>query len=73
MWDKIHLTTKIPLLPSTRYPAQYHTTERYIAYLDWLARSDYIVFRIDYRGHDRSEGEASGAYGHPGYTAKGIF
>jgi len=49
-------------------PAQYHTTERYIAYVDWLARSGYIVFRIDYRGHDRSEGVAKGAYGDPGYT-----
>ncbi len=49
-------------------PDVYRTTERYIAYVDWLARSGYIVFRIDYRGHDRSEGEASGAYGDPGYT-----
>jgi uncharacterized protein len=49
-------------------PAQYRTTERYIAYVDNLARSGYIVFRIDYRGHDRSEGSASGAYGNPGYT-----
>ena len=47
----------------------YRTTERYIAYVDNLARSGYIVFRIDYRGHDQSEGEASGAYGSPGYTA----
>jgi dipeptidyl aminopeptidase/acylaminoacyl peptidase len=36
--------------------------------VDRLASSGYIVFRIDYRGHDRSEGEASGAYGDPGYT-----
>jgi dipeptidyl aminopeptidase/acylaminoacyl peptidase len=50
-------------------PDVYRTTERYIAYVDWLARSGYIVFRIDYRGHDRSEGEASGAYGNPGYAA----
>ena len=49
-------------------PAQYRTTERYVAYVDWLARSGYIVFRIDYRGNDRSEGVASGAYGSPGYT-----
>ncbi len=49
-------------------PAQYRTTERYISYVDWLARSGYVVFRIDYRGHDRSEGEALGAYSHPGYT-----
>jgi uncharacterized protein len=49
-------------------PAIYRTTERYVAYVDHLARSGYIVFLIDYRGHDQSEGVASGAYGHPGYT-----
>jgi uncharacterized protein len=48
-------------------PDVYRTTERYIAYVDQLARSGYIVFRIDYRGHDRSEGEPTGAYGDPGY------
>ena len=37
-------------------PDVYRTTERYIAYVDSLARNGYIVFRIDYRGHDRSEG-----------------
>ena len=35
--------------------------------MDRLACSGYIVFRIDYRGHDQSQGEATGAYGHPGY------
>ncbi len=48
-------------------PEIYKTTERYIAYVDKIARSGYIVFRIDYRGHDQSEGEATGAYGNPGY------
>lgn len=48
-------------------PEVYRSTERYIAYVDSLARSGYIVYRIDYRGHDRSDGEATGAYGHPGY------
>lgn len=48
-------------------PDVYKTTERYIAYVDQLARSGYVVFRIDYRGHDQSEGEATGAYGNPGY------
>lgn len=48
-------------------PDVYKTTERYIAYVDQLARSGYAVFRIDYRGHDQSEGEATGAYGNPGY------
>jgi uncharacterized protein len=49
-------------------PDVYRTTERYIAYVDSLARSGYVVYRIDYRGHDRSEGEPSGAYGSPGYA-----
>jgi dipeptidyl aminopeptidase/acylaminoacyl peptidase len=49
-------------------PEVYRTTERYIAYVDWLARNGYVVFRIDYRGHDRSDGQASGAYSDPGYT-----
>ena len=49
-------------------PQVYKTTERYIAYVDQLARHGYVVYKIDYRGHDRSEGEATGAYGDPGYT-----
>lgn len=49
-------------------PDVYRTTERYVAYVDSLARSGYVVYRIDYRGHDRSEGEARGAYSDPGYT-----
>ena len=49
-------------------PAQYKTTERYVAYVDGFAKSGYIVFRSDYRGHDKSEGMATGAYGSPDYT-----
>jgi dipeptidyl aminopeptidase/acylaminoacyl peptidase len=77
---KIYGLLTIPFgeMPSTGWPAivfnhgyippdVYRSTERYIAYVDSLARSGYIVYRIDYRGHDRSDGEASGAYGNPGY------
>ncbi len=49
-------------------PAQYRTTERYVAYVDGFARNGYIVFRSDYRGHGDSEGEPTGGYGSPGYT-----
>jgi dienelactone hydrolase len=49
-------------------PAAYQTTQRYIAYVDQLTRAGYVVFKIDYRGHDQSQGEATGAYGDPGYT-----
>jgi len=73
------LTKPIGKMPPTGWPAivfnhgyiapdVYRTTERYIAYVDNLARHGYIVFKIDYRGHDRSEGQATGAYGDPGYT-----
>ena len=49
-------------------PDVYRTTERYIAYVDGFARNGYIVLRSDYRGHDNSEGVASGAYSSPAYT-----
>ena len=49
-------------------PQIYKTTERYIAYVDLIARAGYIVFRIDYRGHDNSEGTPTGAYSNPGYA-----
>ncbi|BCX04966.1 MAG: hypothetical protein KatS3mg053_2904 [Candidatus Roseilinea sp.] len=49
-------------------PDVYRTTERYVAYVDAFARNGYIVLRSDYRGHDRSEGDATGAYGNPGYV-----
>ncbi|MDX1377912.1 MAG: alpha/beta fold hydrolase, partial [Anaerolineales bacterium] len=49
-------------------PDVYVTTERYIAYVDLIARAGYIVFRSDYRGHDRSEGIARGTYSRPDYV-----
>jgi dienelactone hydrolase len=50
-------------------PEIYRTTERYIDYVDAIARNGYIVLRSDYRGHGDSEGEATSAYRSPGYTA----
>lgn len=49
-------------------PAEYRSTERYLAYVDGFARNGYIVFRPDYRGHGNSEGQATGAYGSNAYT-----
>ena len=49
-------------------PAVYRTTQRYIAYVDQIAQSGYIVFKSDYRGHDRSEGQAGGVYTEPNYA-----
>jgi dipeptidyl aminopeptidase/acylaminoacyl peptidase len=49
-------------------PAEYRTTERYIAYTDAFSRNEYIVFRPDYRGHGNSEGNPEGAYYSPAYS-----
>src|ERR1044071_111211 len=49
-------------------PNVYRTTQRYIAYVDQIASDGYIVFKSDYRGHDRSEGSARGGYTQPDYT-----
>ena len=53
-------------------PTEYQTTERYEAYVDYLARSGFVVFKIDYRGHGKSEGEPSGTYFSPAYTFDAI-
>ncbi len=49
-------------------PREYKTTERYVAYTDGFSRNGYMLIRLDYRGHDRSEGEAAGGYGSNAYT-----
>ncbi len=43
-------------------PKQYKTTEKYVSYVDYLARSGFVVFKIDFRGHGNSEGIAGGSY-----------
>lgn len=53
-------------------PTVYQTTERYQAYVDYLARNGFVVFKIDYRGHGNSEGLPSGSYFSPGYTIDAI-
>ncbi|MBK8797420.1 MAG: alpha/beta fold hydrolase [Anaerolineales bacterium] len=53
-------------------PDQYRTTERYEAYVDALARSGFVVFKIDLRGFGNSEGEPTGTYFSPDYTIDAI-
>lgn len=53
-------------------PDSYVTTERYVAYVDALAQSGFVVFKIDLRGHGDSEGEAIGSYFSPAYTIDAI-
>jgi len=49
-------------------PEAYRTTERYVNYVDVLARNGYIIFRSDYRGHGNSAGVAQNSYQSPAYT-----
>lgn len=49
-------------------PTAYRTTERYNAFVDYLARSGFVVLKIDYKRHKESQGETSGSYFSPGYT-----
>lgn len=43
-------------------PKSYQTTVNYSAFVDFLARNNFVVFKIDLRGHGDSEGEAGGGY-----------
>jgi dipeptidyl aminopeptidase/acylaminoacyl peptidase len=43
-------------------PTEYVTTEKYLAYVDYLARNGFVVCKIDLRGHGESEGKAGGGY-----------
>ena len=43
-------------------PQTYRTLENYSAFVDFLAKSGFVVFKIDLRGHGNSEGEAGGGY-----------
>ncbi len=43
-------------------PAQYQTTQKYVDYVDFLAREGFVVFKIDLRGNGNSQGEPGGAY-----------
>lgn len=43
-------------------PTIYETTEKYMDYVDYLARNGFVVFKIDLRGHGDSQGEPGGSY-----------
>lgn len=53
-------------------PTLYTTTSGYVAYVDYLARNGFIVFKIDLRGHGNSEGNPSGSYFSSAYTIDAI-
>ncbi|MBP6882236.1 MAG: alpha/beta fold hydrolase [Candidatus Levybacteria bacterium] len=43
-------------------PTLYVTTEKYVDYVDYLARNEFVVLKIDLRGHGESEGDPGGGY-----------
>ncbi len=43
-------------------PTSYQTTQNYYDYVDYLARNEFVILKIDLRGHGNSEGEPGGAY-----------
>jgi dipeptidyl aminopeptidase/acylaminoacyl peptidase len=49
-------------------PANYKTEEKYVDYINYLAKNGFVVFKIDLRGHGKSEGEATGSYYSAGYV-----
>lgn len=49
-------------------PDEYKTTEKYVAYVDYLAKSGFVVLKPDLRGHGKSEGIATGTYFSNAYT-----
>jgi dipeptidyl aminopeptidase/acylaminoacyl peptidase len=49
-------------------PTTYRTTEKYVDYINYLARNGFVVFKIDLRGHGDSEGEPGGAYNSGDYV-----
>lgn len=49
-------------------PKTYSTTERYVAYQDGLARSGFVTFKPDLRGHGQSEGQPVNSAFSEGYV-----
>ncbi|AHB40281.1 MAG: hypothetical protein UV83_C0001G0311 [candidate division WWE3 bacterium GW2011_GWE2_43_18] len=53
-------------------PTQYVTTQNYASYVDYLAKNGFVVFKIDFRGNGRSEGDPSGSYFSSAYTIDAV-
>jgi dipeptidyl aminopeptidase/acylaminoacyl peptidase len=49
-------------------PALYTPEGNYIAYMDAIAKAGYIIFKPDYRGNGKSEGQPGSTYYSPNYT-----
>lgn len=49
-------------------PIKYTPEGNYVAYADAFAKSGYVVFKPNYRGHGKSEGDATSTYFSPDYT-----
>jgi dipeptidyl aminopeptidase/acylaminoacyl peptidase len=49
-------------------PGEYQTTKKYEAYVEAFANQGYIVFKPDFRGNGKSEGQAGSAYFSPNYV-----
>ncbi|MBI3984536.1 MAG: alpha/beta fold hydrolase [Candidatus Levybacteria bacterium] len=43
-------------------PKSYQTLVNYSSYVDYLAKNGFVVFKIDLRGHAKSEGDPGGSY-----------
>lgn len=54
-------------------PKQYSTTKNYPTYQAILARSGFVTFKPDLRGHGRSEGEAVGAHFSEKYVVDTLY
>ena len=49
-------------------PSEYQTTKKYEDYVAYLANQGFAVMKLDFRGHDQSEGKPTGAYFSSGYV-----
>jgi dipeptidyl aminopeptidase/acylaminoacyl peptidase len=49
-------------------PAEYSTTSSYKSFTDYYSKQGYLVLKPDYRGHEKSEGEALGGHTNADYT-----